>query len=313
MRQIGTLPDGREAQRFTDYLVSRGITASALEDGGNWLIWVSDEDQLEAARSDLAEFSSNPSDPKYAAAQAKAEQIRKEHQAEQVARSRRLVDVRRDIWGQPAAKRIPLTLVLIGICVFVALLSGMGTRPQDTPMRELLFCDPTHEKEADFTSARDGLIDIKAGEIWRTLTPIFIHFGVMHIAFNLLMFYPLAGQIEIGRGTPLLGLLVLAIGVFSNLGEYMVSHTPWFGGMSGVVYGLLGFVWVRMVQHPKEGMRVHQQTIVILMIWLLLGFTGGLKAFGLNIANYAHLFGLLAGAGIAAVLPEKSTKKRKSG
>ena len=106
---------------------------------------------------------------------------------------------------------------------------------------------------------------------------------------------------------------VLAIGVVSNLGEYMTSHGPWFGGMSGVVYGLLGFVWVRMVRHPNEGLRVHQQTIVILMIWLVLGFTEVLRDFfNLNIANYAHLSGLLAGAGIAAALPAWAKKRRKT-
>jgi GlpG protein len=308
MRQIGTLPDGRQAQRFIDYLVSRGITASALEEDGDWCIWVSDEDHLETARSDLAEFTDNPADPKYAAAASKAAQIRKDQQAHRAARSRRLVDVRRDIWGQPAAKRMPLTMVLLGISVVVALWSGLGARQQDTPLRELSFCDPTHRKEADFLADPDGLVDVKAGEIWRAITPIFIHFGVIHLAFNMLMLYPLAGQIEIRRGTPLLGLLVLAIGLFSNLGQYLVAQSPWFGGMSGVLYGMFGFIWVRMVRHPNEGLRVHQQTIVILMIWLVLGFTGAIG----NMANYAHLFGLLAGAGIAAVLPAK-TRKRQPG
>ena len=205
-------------------------------------------------------------------------------------------------------------MVLIGICVVVALLSGMGRRAQDTPMRELacFVIEPTI-KEARLQLGSGWSDRHQSGRNLANADTDLYSLRCDAHRLQLLMFYPLAGQIEIRRGTPLLGLLVLAIGVFSNLGEYMVSHTPWFGGMSGVVYGLLGFVWVRMVQHPNEGLRVHEQTIVILMVWLVLGFTGGLKVFGLNIANCAHLFGLLAGAGIAAVLPEKSPKKRKAG
>jgi GlpG protein len=311
MRQIGTLPDQQQANRFSDYLLALGITASAVEEDGKWLIWVSDEDQLATARQTLVAFTEHPSDPKYTGAEAKAEQIRKQKKAKHVARSRQMVDVRSDVWGPPNARQMPLTVALIGISIAVTLLSSFGHRPQHTPMRELAFCDPTHQ-ELDFDPSRDGLVDIESGEVWRALTPIFIHYDLMHIAFNMLLFYPLAGQIESRRSSLLLGLLVLGIGLFSNLGQYFVSHNPWFGGMSGVVYGLLGYIWVRMWRSPGDGLRVQRQTVVILVVWLVLGFSGALSYFfQMQVANWAHLFGLIAGAGIAALLPPAARHRKK--
>lgn len=311
MRQIGNLPTEPQAKNFTDYLFASGITASAQEEDGNWCIWVTDEDQLAGARNSLAEFRENPTDPKFVAASSTAEQLRKQQASVKASKARQVVDVRREIWGQPTAKKFPLTVVLIGICVGVAIFSDFGKRAFDTPMRELSLCDGTHRKELGFDPSRDGLIDVKRGEVWRALTPIFIHYDLMHIAFNMLLFYPLAGQIEARRSTLLLGVLVLSIGVFSNVGQFFWSRSPWFGGMSGVVYGLLGYIWIRMARHPGEGLRVHQQTVVILVGWLVLGVTGALEYFGLHVANAAHVLGLVGGAAIAAALPAKKGKRKK--
>jgi GlpG protein len=57
------------------------------------------------------------------------------------------------------------------------------------------------------------------------------------------------------------------------------------------VYALLGYIWVKGRRDPSLGLGLSRQTVVILLAWLGLGFTGLLG----NIANYAHLGGLVAG------------------
>ena len=68
------------------------------------------------------------------------------------------------------------------------------------------------------------------------------------------------------------------------------------GGMSGVVFGLLGFAWVKTRHDPNSGLVLRSDVFVFMMIWLLLGFSGILKsAFGISVANWAHAGGLIAG------------------
>ena len=72
------------------------------------------------------------------------------------------------------------------------------------------------------------------------------------------------------------------------------------GGMSGVCYGLFGYLWIRMVLKPQDGLGLRKETVIILMAWLILGFTGILnQLLGVTIANWAHLFGMLMGMLIA--------------
>jgi membrane associated rhomboid family serine protease len=88
------------------------------------------------------------------------------------------------------------------------------------------------------------LPEVRHGEIWRLLTPIFIHFNLMHIVFNMLMLRDMGSLVESRQGPKVLILLVVTIGIGSNLGQYFYNG-PEFGGMSGVLYGLLGYIWLR--------------------------------------------------------------------
>ena len=85
--------------------------------------------------------------------------------------------------------------------------------------------------------------------------------------------------------------LVLVISGASNLGQYLWTHYPVFGGMSGVVYGLLGYVWIRGKFDPGSGLFLHRETVIMMIFWLFLCFTGALGP----IANAAHVVGLVVG------------------
>jgi GlpG protein len=82
---------------------------------------------------------------------------------------------------------------------------------------------------------------------------------------------------------------VVVFGVFSNLAQY-VFVGPYFLGMSGVVYGLIGYIWIRGKLDPGSGLLLHRATVTMALIWLVLGLTGVL-----GVANGAHVGGLLIG------------------
>jgi len=84
---------------------------------------------------------------------------------------------------------------------------------------------------------------------------------------------------------------VLITGVLSNLLEYAVTKHVIFGGMSGVVYGLIGYVWIRGRLDPGAGLFLDKQSVVLALVWFVLCFTGLLGP----IANYAHFGGLAVG------------------
>ncbi len=128
------------------------------------------------------------------------------------------------------------------------------------------------------------------GQVWRLLTPIFIHFGVVHLLFNMLWLKDLGTMIEKLISTRLLLALVLVIGILSNLGQFFFSG-PFFGGMSGVVYGLLGYIWMKSKFDPVSRLFLEKQTVVMMIVWFFLclfGFMG-------HVANAAHAVGLATG------------------
>jgi GlpG protein len=135
------------------------------------------------------------------------------------------------------------------------------------------------------------------GEVWRLVTPIFVHYGVLHILFNMWWLADLGVAIEGRIGSLGFAVLVVLTGALSNVAQYVWVGSPLFGGMSGVLYALFGYIWVRGRLDASLGLTMPPNTATILLVWLGLGFTGALG----NVANVAHLGGLVSGAALGAL------------
>jgi len=186
---------------------------------------------------------------------------------------------------------IPLiTLLMVGISVTVYALMNLGM--------EHILIGPLLISEY----IRPTLPEIQQGEWWRLLTPMFLHFSIFHIVFNMLWTWELGRMIEWQQGAWLLAILVSAISVISNLAQYLVSG-PLFGGMSGVIYGLFGYAWIQSLTNPRFRVRINPVIIKLMLGWFLLCWSGLLeKFFGLAVANTAHSAGLASGLGIALLV-----------
>jgi GlpG protein len=134
------------------------------------------------------------------------------------------------------------------------------------------------------------------GEYWRLVTPIFLHFGLFHIAFNGLWLWELGRRIEPLTGSLQMTMSVLLMAIASNLGQYLWGGPSLFGGMSGVVYGLLGYIWIRHKVAPRPILAIPKGLLGFMLFWLFLGMSGFMDLFMTgSIANAAHAVGLVTG------------------
>ncbi|MDG2381811.1 MAG: rhomboid family intramembrane serine protease [Pirellulaceae bacterium] len=289
MRQIGYLHDKRHAQVFLDYLLTQGISAQTDSDESGWAVWVRDENDVQEARTRLAEFEKNPADSHYQTVSKEAQRIRDAERDRRRAAVKQTVDMRRQ-WSKPMARRAPLVMTLIGLSIALSVFSNFGSLRDGTIMRTLGFTDAV-----SFQKSGDGLQQILHGQAWRTVTPVLLHGSILHLLFNMYWLYVLGTQVEARKGSLAFGAIVLAIAVISNLAQFFIGGSPNFLGMSGVVYGILGYIWIKQQFEPGSGFQLNPTTFAFLMFWLVLCFTGMMGA----VANWAHLGGLLVGMAIA--------------
>jgi GlpG protein len=301
MRQIGSIESDHDAVRFSDYLLTQGIGNMVEEQGPGaaWAVWVEDDDHLDRGRAELQRFQANPGDAKYDV-ESKASKIRTQSERAEQRRRSQHVDVRTR-WSHPTNLARPVTTVLAAISVLVALGTKLGD--QSGPVMDALRIVPVHRLAEDPTRGHFGTLreTITTGQVWRLVTPIFLHFGILHLAFNMLVLFDLASLIETRRGSLFLLALVLITAVVSNVAQYYLgdwgARNPLFGGMSGVNYALFGYAWIKGKFQPHQGVGVAPQTVTIMLFWLVLCMTGLLG----SVANVAHVVGLVGGAMFAYV------------
>lgn len=179
-------------------------------------------------------------------------------------------------------RHYPVTATFIALSIVLSLVTGFGYFKQ--PLMGLVF-----DQEA-----------ILSGQIWRLVTPIFLHFpafGIVfaHLAFNMIWLYFFGIRLERFEGSGFLLLLILLIALGSNVAQSWVSLGI-FGGMSGVVYGLLGYLFIQGKFNRGYPHSVPDNLAYFLIGFMLVSMTGLL---GSQIANTAHVVGFLLGATVA--------------
>ncbi|NQX88007.1 MAG: rhomboid family intramembrane serine protease [Halioglobus sp.] len=184
-------------------------------------------------------------------------------------------------------RRAPVTL-----CLTLLSIGGFLLYALDAPMSWIAALAFT---PFDSLNAAGGL-QAMGNQYWRLITPVFLHFSWLHIVFNCLWLWELGARIEQVMGHVNMLLLFLVIAVVSNVSQFIFGGEGLFGGMSGVVYGLLGFAWVAPILQPGWPIQPPKAVMVLMVGWLLVCMAGIVEALGFGaIANAAHLAGLLCG------------------
>ena len=327
MRLIGNVKSGEHAERISAFLLTRDIATNCENDGDYWNVWVLDEDYIDTAKNHLKDFNANPDDAQYRQAVEVAQKIVREKEQRLKEVKANQIQITNDRWNAPITKVAPFTVALVAVCAFVSLfLTGVGEDRDSSTFRALSFVSisnteaqeiitdsqnqsnslPNYSVGSGSDDNRFRLASLKKGEVWRTITPAFIHFGIMHLLFNMYWMVIFGKQIEYRYGSVWLAALVVLTAIPSNMAQCLAPHdvggsaivnlgnhwTMLSGGMSGVLYGLFGYVWMKMTFDPKSGLYVPMSTVAILIIWMFVCMSGVLS---MNIGNWAHGIGLVAG------------------
>lgn len=151
---------------------------------------------------------------------------------------------------------------------------------------------------------------IGQGEVWRLVTPAFLHANLFHILFNLLWFVFLGNQMESRIGFWKFALFIAIVAVISNTAQYLMSG-PNFLGLSGVVLGQAGFIYARQAKAAWEGYSTQRSTLYFLAFYVLalvvlqvVSFfieLSGKAGIAPNIANTAHVIGALCGLALGSL------------
>jgi len=275
MVRLMVLNNARVAQAFIDYMASRHISIQMSPEGeGRVALWLIDAQHQVETEAELNRFLSEPNHKRYQAASWDVAETRKSQFHYHTPSFLSMIK----------AKAGSVTLSIMLLCVMIFALQQLGFNQQIFQMLHF--------------PALDG----QQWQLWRWLSHAVLHFSVMHIAFNILWWWQLGGDIEKKLG----GLKLLQIfaisSALSGAGQYWVEGAN-FGGLSGVVYALVGYLWVVSTKAPQLGLTIPRQIVGFMLIWLVLGYMQPFMA----IANTAHLAGLIAGVGIGWIDSMKST------
>lgn len=280
MRLIGKVGSALLAGRFSDFLLTQNIESRVDAEGDDFAIWIRDEQHANQARELFAVFQSSPNDSRYTEASETARKLRRDEERRVRDIEKKTIDVRKQ-WATPTLSQCRITLTLMVTAAAISFLSRFGQNDQ-------IF---------EFLSLAGGpLGSIRSGQLWRLITPIFLHMGVLHLLFNLYWTYQFGLLIESYVGTGRMLVLVCIIAIMSNLGQYYVSG-PSFGGLSGINYGFFGFLWIKSRFDPSSRLQIPESLVIFFLIWLVLC---AFNLFG-PVANTAHFTGLLVGIAVAGL------------
>lgn len=285
MYKVAALDLEMDLRPFSRYLYHQGIDHRIIEESGTQVLWVRQEGQVAMVTAALRDWqagllalptvpASNPAD--------------------------------RPPLGQTVLIRVlialwqaPITGLITLMTLVVAAMTRLG---RDTRGMDALFYPPL---PLDSLGALLGAIDGPVVFL-RTLAPMLLHFGELHLVFNLLWLWYFGRQLE--RTQPAGWVLAVYVGTsfVANTAQYLLSGAANFGGLSGVVYGLVGYVWLVGALVPASGVQLKHSTF-LLFVFMLIVMELVASSW---IATAAHAGGLVGGLLLGGMVSLLSRRRR---
>lgn len=134
---------------------------------------------------------------------------------------------------------------------------------------------------------------VAQGAYWRLLAAMFLHIGLMHVAFNGWALFSLGREVETLYGSGRFTLIYLLAGLFGGLATYLAGLKGLSAGASGAIFGLVGAEIAYFLRNRRLLGAVSKQQLANLFTLVGINLVFGFTLAGVN--NWAHLGGLAAG------------------
>ncbi|MGL9769486.1 MAG: rhomboid family intramembrane serine protease GlpG [Sodalis sp. (in: enterobacteria)] len=265
MIRVTIFSNVRMALAFIDYMKTQGVEMELCLQGHYAELWLAHNENLAQVETALEVFLLDPQHPRYQAASWRTGSLYYCGETTGVGLRGYLPALR-----QQAG---PLTLSITALCVILFILIALIDNDQII----LTLAYPTSPAQY--------------GQIWRWVSHTFLHISLLHLLFNIVWWWYLAGLIERYQGSVPLGILFVLSTVVSGVAQSHFSGT-FFDGLSSVVYALMGYVWWHGEKNPGGPLFMPRGVIFFSLLWLIAGY---FNVFGIVTANVAQVAGLVTG------------------
>lgn len=144
---------------------------------------------------------------------------------------------------------------------------------------------------------------IYLGDWWRLITPMFLHIGIAHFAFNSLIIYFLGAELERFIGHFRFFLLYMASGILGNLASFALNNSI-SAGASTAIFGMFASTIVLAKFYPYHSgiQNLSRNYITLIILNVLFGL------FSSSVDNAGHFGGLLGGYLIMYAISSKNAQ-----
>lgn len=185
-------------------------------------------------------------------------------------------------------RRAPLTWTLLGV---IAVTFALDNLLGDHPLLRL---------------GADSAQAVAGGQLWRLVTSLFLHLGLVHLAVNAWALYQLGTLFEVWLGSGRLALVFFATGIAGSLASVLFTLAGTAGlsaGASGAIFGILGAL-ITFLLRRRDRLRPAAKSLLLqLLFWAAINVFLGFQIAVID--NAAHLGGFAAGLGLGLVLRER--------
>lgn len=167
------------------------------------------------------------------------------------------------------------TLLITALCLLIYAWTSFIDWEYPTLMLQLNFPENAEQQQ----------------DYWRYFSHSLVHLSLPHIAFNLSFWWLFGGAIEKKLGSLTLILIYFASAVISGFMQNWASGA-WFFGLSGVVYAVMGFVFI-LDKFSSIKFDLPDGFLMMIFVGIAFGFISPFV--GIEMGNAAHISGLIVG------------------